>query len=61
MTDSKIIEVDGAVTRETAAAYYFTSNMTGNGAWVPKSKCEWDMLTEVMQIPEWMAQQKELI
>ncbi len=59
-----IVEIPGTVHHETAAAYLFSGEDADNGqgaekVWLPKSQCEYG--EGVMQMPEWLAIEKELI
>jgi hypothetical protein len=54
-----IAEVPVTLKHETDEAYLVTSGITGKDAWVPKSQCECE--DETLQIPEWLAVDKELV
>lgn len=36
-------------------------DIDGDEVWVPKSQCEYDASSQVLEIPEWLAIEKELI
>lgn len=36
-------------------------DIEGEKVWVPKSQCEYDESTGILEIPEWLALAKELI
>ena len=56
---STLIDVAGEVRGETALAYrFFDGTRT---VWLPKSQCEWDDEERTMAVPQWLAQEKELI
>jgi hypothetical protein len=44
---------------ETEMAYHFFDG--SRIVWIPKSQCEWDQDDKVMQMPLWLAMEKELI
>ena len=54
-----IIEIEVRVKHQTTAALLVESVTTGKSAWVPKSVGEID--GNMLQLPEWMAEEKELI
>jgi hypothetical protein len=54
-----IAEVPVTLKHETDHAYLVTSAITGKDAWAPKSQCEHEDGT--LQIPEWLAVDKELV
>jgi hypothetical protein len=56
---SNLVDIAGEVRGETQLAYRFFDGE--NTVWLPKSNCEWDADTKVMTMPEWLAQEKELI
>ena len=59
-SNHKIVTLDGAVSAETAKAYRFSADGE-NFVWLPKSQCEWDADAGEMQLPEWLAIEKELV
>lgn len=56
-----IITIEGEVHHETDAAYFFSSANDSEKVWVPKSLCEWDESDNTMQMPKWLAVEKDLI
>lgn|GEM_PF-5074176 len=54
-----IIDVEVTVKHQTEKAWLVESHNTGKSAWVAKSIGELDGKT--MQLPEWIAEEKELI
>lgn len=52
-----IIELDCIIKHETEKAYLVETDM--GEAWVAKSICEYD--GETLQLPEWLAIEKELV
>lgn len=56
---SDLVDIAGEVRGETEKAYrFFDGSQT---VWLPKSQCEWDPDEEIMTMPEWLAEDKELI
>lgn len=55
----KIIEVAGEIRHEKLLAYLFYDGV--RECWLPKSQCQWDPDDKTMQMPEWLAYEKELI
>lgn len=53
----KIITVQAELLHETDKAYRV--DVGDGGVWVPKSQCEYE--DGELQIPEWLAEEKELI
>lgn len=61
-----IVEVQVTLIHETEKAYLFDTGAIGRDgkpvhAWVPKSQCEFDPDTGVVQMPESIAEEKGLI
>ena len=61
-----ILQLPGTLHHQTASAYLFSGEDADNGepgdkVWLPKSQCEWDDSEGTMQIPEWLAIEKELV
>lgn len=54
-----IIEIAGEVQIEREKAYHFYDGKRTE--WVPKSLCEWDEATKIMQMPEWLALERGFI
>jgi len=46
---------------ETDAAWCLRMSDTGEGTWFPKSQCEIDDHNMVVEVPNWLAEKKELI
>lgn len=59
MKKHDIIEIAGQIRHETEKAYLFFDG--DREVWIPKSHGEWDAADSTMQLPEWMAVEKELI
>lgn len=57
--DHDIIEIAGELRHETEKAYLFYDG--NKEVWIPKSQGEWCAKDRVMQLPEWLAMEKELI
>lgn len=55
----EIIEIAGQLRHETERAYLLFDG--DKEVWLPKSSCEWDASDNTMQMPEWLAMEKELI
>jgi hypothetical protein len=62
---SDLIDIDVQVLHETAQAWLVTDGVPETSVWVPKSQCE---ISETgfggimrLTLPEWLAQEKELI
>lgn len=53
-----LISLEINLMHETEKAYLFT-NLKGEKTWIPKSMSEYD--GNELQLPEWLAQEKELI
>jgi hypothetical protein len=56
---SDIIDIAGEIHGETDKAYRFHDGV--RTVWLPKNQCEWDADNKTMAMPEWLAQEKELI
>lgn len=56
---SDLIDIAGKIVFETEKAYRFDDG--ARQVWLPKSQCEWDPDDKTMAMPEWLAQEKELI
>ncbi|HEX3747649.1 MAG TPA: hypothetical protein VHW09_27125 [Bryobacteraceae bacterium] len=54
-----IIEIAGELRHETEKAYQFFDG--SKSTWLPKSQAEWCASEKVMQMPEWLAQERGLI
>jgi RNase P/RNase MRP subunit p29 len=54
-----LVEIAGKVRGETAAAYRFHDGE--RTVWLPKSQCQWDPDAATMEMPEWLATEKELV
>jgi hypothetical protein len=54
-----IIEIAGELHHETDKAYLFFDG--ARKVWIPKSQGDWDGDTKIMQLPEWLALELELI
>ena len=55
----EITEIAGEIRAERDLSYLFYDG--AREVWLPKSLVEWDEETKTMQMPEWLAMQKELI
>lgn len=55
---SEPIEIAGEVRSESERAYQFFDGV--RTVWLPKSQCAWDGRA-TMEMPEWLAKEKELI
>lgn len=58
--EGKIVEVGCEILVDREKAVMVESDITGKKAWIPKSQCEIDPDGNV-QLPLWLAQEKELI
>lgn len=56
---SDLVDIAGEVHGETANAFRFHDGI--RTVWLPKSQCEWDQDDKTMAMPEWLAQEKDLI
>ena len=56
---SDLVDIAGEIHGETEKAYRFFDGL--RYVWIPKSQCEWDPNDKKMTMPEWLAQEKELI
>jgi hypothetical protein len=54
-----LTDISGTLQGETEKAYRFYDGKIT--VWLPKSQCEWDEESHTMTMPEWLAQEKELI
>lgn len=55
----ELVDLSGELRGETEKAYRFFDGI--RTVWLPKSQCEWDADEKVMTLPEWLAEEKELI
>lgn len=55
----KLIDIAGEIVGETEKAFRFYDGKST--VWLPKSQCEWDETDKTMAMPEWLAEEKELI
>jgi len=57
--NKQLADISGEIIGETEKAYrFFDGSRT---VWLPKSQCEWDVDTNEMTMPIWLAKEKELI
>ena len=58
---SDLVDIAGELVTpfETEKAYRFFDG--SRMVWLPKSQCEWDANDKTMTMPEWLAEDKELI
>ncbi len=56
-----LVDIDGELVPpyQTDLAWRFSDGTTT--VWLPKSQVEWDEDEKIMTMPEWLAQEKELI
>lgn len=55
----ELVDIDCVVHHETDAAYLIHNGK--KKVWVPKSRVEWNSDNRTMTMPEWLAEEKELI
>lgn len=64
-TDPNVTTIDVELKNETKGAWLVVSVDTEKEAWVPKSKSRWepalDRVSGKLTLPEWMAEEKELV
>ena len=54
-----LCDLPGEIRGETDLAYRF---FDGDAvAWLPKSQCEWDADAKTMTLPQWLAEEKDLV
>lgn len=56
---SDLVDIAGEIRAETDKAYQFFDGI--RTVWLPKSQCEWDQDDKTMAMPEWLAQERDLI
>lgn len=60
--EAKLVDILCEIKAETKLAYLLTGiGRHPTGVWVPKQHCEWDKKSSTMTMPEWLAEQKELL
>ena len=55
----ELYDLPGEIRGETDRAYRFFDGEIF--AWLPKTQVEWDADRKIMTLPEWLAQEKDLI
>ncbi len=57
--DEDMVEIACALEAETDLAYGIKED--DEMIWLPKSRCEFDVVKSIMWVPEWLAEKKGLI
>jgi len=56
-----LVTITGEVRGESASGLAWRFFDGTKVVWLPKSQCEWDADDRTMEMPEWLAREKELI
>lgn len=57
---NELIDLAVTIVGETEKAYKIDAGM-GTTCWIPKSQCEFDPETNILTLPTWLAEEKEII
>jgi hypothetical protein len=62
MNMSRIVEIEAKVkSRSSTGKAVMIENLNGENVWIPLSQCEIDANDNTIQMPEWLAIEKELV